>query len=75
MPKAQSKDHDLLIRVEQKLDDLGAKLGDHIAKEDPVINTVPQLSESVRWVTRMVVGAYATVATAAVGAVAAYLAK
>ncbi len=72
---ASKHDHDLLIRVEQKLDDLGAKLGDHISKEDPVISSVPQLTENVRWVTRMVVGAYATVATAAVGAVVAYLAK
>lgn len=72
---ASKRDHDVLIRMEQKLDDLGGKLNEHITKEDPIMIAVPQLAENLRWVTRMVVGAYATVATAAVGAVAAYLTK
>ena len=72
---ASKRDHDVLIRLEQKLDGLGEKLSEHIAREDPVISTVPQLTENVQWVTRAVVGAYAIVFTAAIGAVAAYFSK
>lgn len=75
METKQTKAHELLIRVDQKLDDLSVKLQEHISRDEPIIRDVPELKETVKWVTKMVVWAYVTVGTATVGAIAAYFTK
>lgn len=74
-PAKKSIDHDMLIRLEQKLDGLDAKLSDYVGRANPALDAVPKLQENVKWVTKMVIGAYATVLTAAAGAVAAFMSR
>ena len=59
-----------LARVEQKLDDLAESLKAHIQREDPIVSSVPKLAESIKWVSRAVVGAYALAGSLAAGAIA-----
>lgn len=65
------RDHDVLVRLEQKVEDLHKLLqsyGDTAA-------AIPRMSESLKWVTRAVIGAYAVTLTAAIGTAAALLVR
>lgn len=65
------KDHDVLVRLEQKVEDLHRLLQAY----GEAASTIPRLSESLRWVTRAVIGAYAVTLTAAIGTAAALLVR